>query len=157
MTEKRERPGWCGVVAPLGDAGPTSTASLTGGVCVRDPGHDGWHEDGPGARWVDPHPPYQPGLVVRPGDTLVLILSDEAHASVDADTVAGWVHDVRATLPEGADVLFLGGVTPVVIQGHGRCDATTTAGYPPKTKRCQRPHGHHGHHDAAWATGGVSW
>lgn len=98
------------------------------------------------------------GIEVRPGDTLVLVVQD--HDAVDEETVDGWVREVRKRLPEGADVLFVCGVTPVVVRGTGRCPAETDDWQPGRgsfARQCQRPHGHPGRHQARWDTGSVSW
>lgn len=180
MTEKRETP----TTGHLCGATLDRLFNRDGDApyrCVLPSGHqDPWHESDPGtpggtrravwADWADgAHPApekretdgvpeFRAGLVVQPGDTIVLALHD--HENVGPEHMDAWVREVRKRLPHGSDVLFVGGVTPVVIRGTGRCTATMDDFAPGGgllVRQCQRPDGHPGRHECRWDTGSVSW
>lgn len=144
-------------------------------VCALDAGHAGWHRENmmhgptgfpyPGAEWSDRSegatPPatrsFSPGLVVNPGDTLVLVMDDADDA--DADDVARWTEAMREQLPDGARVVFVHGVTPVVVRAGRQCgsEGPTVTGDPGRVYVCDMPAGHGGGHIGRTDTGSASW
>lgn len=111
MSEKRENVGRCGQTAP--GLGETMV-----GPCRLDAGHAGWHRADDGSEWGPvPRPPIESGLVVRQGDTLVLVVPGDS--VVDEATVAMWTEHMGREMPDGVKVMFVAGVTPVVVRGQG--------------------------------------
>lgn len=113
------------------------------------------HENDPAARVTLT----QPGLVVRPGDTLVLVVRD---GDVTADDVAEWTAQVKAKVPAGVEVLFVGGVDPLVIRGDGRCrEMAERSGWMRDGAdwdlQCLERLGHTGPHHAKAGTTTVTW